>query len=355
MRVKLFGKSGDREDFRKITSHPQQVIGCELFEALDGDMRGQRVLRIRNGEIEIEVLVDRGFDIGRVLYQGIPTQWVSPAGFRHAHTFTPSAMEPDGWGWLRTWQGGFLSTIGIDHVGGPNTYANRHLHPGITDERRFTGGFISLSPTTIEIVNVDWNKGIIEVQAKVRQAAAFAEHLVLTRRITMNFGEATFELSDSIQNDGFVEEPVQLLYHINLGWPFLAPGTTLQTSCDQMLGCIDSAKGADHTVMPPPTPKDIEQVWDWAAPAGLQWAKLTNSNSAGRGPLSMKIEWDGNQLPHFMQWRNACEAMYVQGLEPSTTGLKGRENDDSHKGPAPMVQPGKNRQFDLKFIFESGK
>jgi hypothetical protein len=37
--VKLFGKSGDREDFRKITSHPQQVIGCELFEALDGDMR----------------------------------------------------------------------------------------------------------------------------------------------------------------------------------------------------------------------------------------------------------------------------------------------------------------------------
>ena len=90
---------------------------------------------------------------------------------------------------------------------------------------------------------------------------------------------------------------------------------------------------------------DIEQVWDWAAPAGLQWAKLTNSNAAGRGPLSMKIEWDGNQLPHFMQWRNACEAMYVQGLEPSTTGLKGRENDDSHKGPAPMVQPGKNRQF----------
>ena len=72
--MKLFGKSGDREDFRKITSHPQQVIGCELFEALDGDMRGQRVLRIRNGEIEIEVLVDRGFDIGRVLYQGIEAQ-----------------------------------------------------------------------------------------------------------------------------------------------------------------------------------------------------------------------------------------------------------------------------------------
>ena len=72
-------------------------------------------------------------------------------------------------------------------------------------------------------------------------------------------------------------------------------------------------------------------------------------------PLSMKIEWDGKQLPHFMQWRNACEALYVQGLEPSTTGLKGREADDSHAGPSPMLEPGDSRQFDLNFIFESGK
>jgi len=42
-------------------------------------------------------------------------------------------------------------------------------------------------------------------------------------------------------------------------------------------------------------------------------------------------------------------------LEPSTTGLKGREADDSHAGPSPMLEPGDSRQFDLNFIFESGK
>mgnify|MGYP002133043344 FL=1 len=103
----LYGTNGDRDTFRKLTSHPQQTIGCELFESLDGEMRQQRILRIRNGELELEINVDRAFDIGRVLYRGIPTQWVSPAGFRHAHSFTPSAIEPDGWGWLRSWQGGF--------------------------------------------------------------------------------------------------------------------------------------------------------------------------------------------------------------------------------------------------------
>ena len=350
--MKLFGLSGNRDVFRKITSHPQQAIGCELFRAMDGDMLDQRILRIRNGELEIEILVDRGFDIGRVLYRGIPTQWVSPAGFRHAHSFTPSAIEPDGWGWLRSWQGGFLSTIGIDHVGGPVTHPNRHLHPAVTGERRFVGGFVSLSPTTIEKIEVDWDKGTIEVQAKVRQAAAFAEHLVMTRKISMNFGEATFQFSDVIQNDGYIEEPVQLLYHINLGWPFLAPGTKVSTSCTELLGCIDSAKGEDPTTMPSPTPRDVERVWDWNAPAGKQWVEITNPDAADRGKMTMRLEWDGNQLPHFMQWRNACEALYVQGLEPSTTGLLGRAGDNSHAGPAPDVLPGESRRFDLTFSFK---
>ena len=88
--MKLFGREGDRETFRKLTGHPQQLVGCELFESLDGEMRSQRVMRIRNGEIELEILLDRGFDIGRLLFRGVPMQWVSPAGFRHPHSLTPT-------------------------------------------------------------------------------------------------------------------------------------------------------------------------------------------------------------------------------------------------------------------------
>jgi hypothetical protein len=68
--------------------------------------------------------------------------------------------------------------------------------------------------------------------------------------------------------------------------------------------------------------------------------------------MTMRLEWDGTQLPHFMQWRNACEALYVQGLEPSTTGLLGRAKDNSHAGPAPDVAPGDSREFDLDFTFK---
>lgn len=169
----------------------------------------------------------------------------------------------------------------------------------------------------------------------------------------MNFGEPTFHLSDEIKNDGYIEEPIQILYHINLGWPFLAPGSKLETSCTELLSCIESAKGEDPGIMPPPVERDVERVWDWNSLPGLQWAKLTNPDAAGRGEMSILLEWDGKQLPHFMQWRNACEAMYVQGLEPSTTGLLGRDADNSHAGPSPLIPPGMNRRFDLDFTFSS--
>lgn len=350
--MEIYGEKLSLEQIRKFTSHPQQAFGCELFRSIDGDMLDQRMLRIRNGELELEILVDRGFDIGRVLYRGIPTQWVSPAGFRHPHSFTPSAMEPDGWGWLRSWPGGFLSTIGIDHVGGPRDIPNRHLHPAITFERRFTGGFISYSPTSIERIDVDMSAGTITVQATTRQAAPFAEHLVLTRKISMKIGEPKFILQDKIRNDGYIEEPIQVLYHINIGWPFLTPGAILQTSCNELLDKIQTVKEDDDPrVMPPPQAREIERVWDWKANPGIQYAEIINLNAAGRGKMSMKLFWDGNELPHFMQWRNSCESMYVQGLEPSTTGLKAQNRNNSLNEPNNEIQPGQTKHFNLEFNF----
>ena len=350
--MKLFGREGDRETFRKLTGHPQQLVGCELFESLDGEMRSQRVMRIRNGEIELEILLDRGFDIGRLLFRGVPMQWVSPAGFRHPHSLTPHAAEPEGWGWLRSWPGGFLTTAGYDHVGAPALKPNRHLHPGITGEWRYPHGFASFSPSSTEQISVDWEAGIIFVQGQVRQAAPYAEALVLTRRIEMNIGEPSFRIHDSVRNEGFIEEPIQLLYHFNLGWPLLAPGSRVTSSCPELLASSEAAAGVQYQVMPEPTPLDVERVWDWHALPGPQWAQLENENFAGGGSMKLRVSWDGSQLPHFVQWRNATEGMYVQGLEPSTTGIKGHSQDNSHAGPAPMIAPGQSRDFSLVISME---
>ena len=115
---------------------------------------------------------------------------------------------------------------------------------------------------------------------QVRQAAAFAENLVLTRKIEMNIGESTFQIHDSIRNEGYVEEPIQVMYHFNLGWPLLAPGAQVTSSCTVLLASTDGAKNDQHQTMPGPTPKDTDHVWDWNASRGEQRAQLVSEDFA---------------------------------------------------------------------------
>ena len=45
-------------------------------------------------------------------FQGLPLAWRSPAGDVH-----PSYYEPEGFGWLRSFAGGLLTTCGLDQFG----------------------------------------------------------------------------------------------------------------------------------------------------------------------------------------------------------------------------------------------
>ena len=60
---------------------------------------------------DFEVLVDRGFDIGRAWLGGRPLAWWSPVGL-----IGPWYYEPSGIGWFRGFTGGLVSTCGLDHT-----------------------------------------------------------------------------------------------------------------------------------------------------------------------------------------------------------------------------------------------
>jgi hypothetical protein len=64
--------------------------------------------------LQIEVLLDRGFDLFTARFRGVPLSWMGPPGLRPRTLY-----EPGGFGWLRTFHGGLLVTCGLDHFGGP--------------------------------------------------------------------------------------------------------------------------------------------------------------------------------------------------------------------------------------------
>ena len=103
----LFGKPLSREELRRLAGRPEQVVGAELLTRGDGSERGVRVVRVRTGEIEAEIVVDRALDIAGASVRGLPVSWISPTGVAG-----PWLADPHGWGPFRTFFGGLLTTCG---------------------------------------------------------------------------------------------------------------------------------------------------------------------------------------------------------------------------------------------------
>ena len=90
--------------------HLQQLGGTRLVTLQDGVERGVRVVEFRTAAgLDFGVLVDRAMDIAWCRYNGRSISWLSPVGL-----IGPWYREPEGLGFLRTFQGGLLVTCGLD-------------------------------------------------------------------------------------------------------------------------------------------------------------------------------------------------------------------------------------------------
>ncbi len=77
----LWARPWTRAELLARVGRLEQIAGVQLAEAADGAERGVRLLRFTTGSgFGFEVLVDRGFDIGRAWLAGQPLAWWSPAG-----------------------------------------------------------------------------------------------------------------------------------------------------------------------------------------------------------------------------------------------------------------------------------
>ena len=95
--VHLWGRQWSRSELLARVGRLEQVAGVQLTEAADGAERGVRLLRFATGAgFDFEVLVDRGFDVGRAWLGDRPLAWWSPVGL-----IGPWYHEPAGIGWFR--------------------------------------------------------------------------------------------------------------------------------------------------------------------------------------------------------------------------------------------------------------
>lgn len=314
---------------RELVAHEDQLSGSRLVQVMDGSGSGVRMIEAwSQAGIQLEVLPDRGFDLFTVRYRGIPVSWCGPSGLK-----PPTAYEPEGFGWLRTFQGGLVTTCGLDHFGGPMERQVPELHP--PDDRVVSygeHGRISHQSATVvrrEIVDSESGPTLVLV-GEVRQAGLYCEQYLLRREIQLSLTQPKITLTDRVKNLAGLPVRNPLLYHINLGYPLVAPGTVV------------SAMGAEG-----PISETFEQLTPTAPERVLEFSAVPNDDGQTRidvaspdNAINLRLQYDPKTLPNLVVWKLPRTRVNVLGLAPSSAATPSE---------APMLAPSETIKYRIGF------
>ncbi len=333
--------AAQKESLMPYLSDFDQLAWAREAELTSGAGRGNRVIDVDNGSgLRFTVSPDRGMDIVEASFRGIPLVFRTPGGNRSRMEY-----DPVGLGWLRTWQGGLMTTCGLRTAGNPDQDFGLH------------GRIDNLPAEDVAVVrgwNEEGSRYGIEVHGKLREAAMFFENLRLQRTISTAYGENKIHVRDIVSNCGSEDDYIQIVYHCNFGFPFVSPDLKfILPEHDVIPRNEDAAKDlANWNVMPEPDPQNPpEECFFHNLPEGEDGYACFRMENKSLG-IAASLRYFTATLPRIVQWKLFQKNRYVLGVEPTNTMLNGRMND-IRNGKAQILHPGENIAFDLEFVFES--
>ncbi|WBB78681.1 DUF4432 family protein [Micromonospora sp. WMMD882] len=276
---------------------------------------GGRAYRVAlAGGLTFEVLPERGLDLGSLWYRGYPVAWRSPL------PAAGPAATPDGPGWNGHFTGGMLATCGLDNIG--RARDGHSQHGAHHNTRAVDVAVRRLAPA-----------GVL-VSGTVASAAVFGRQVHLRREIESHADRPSLTVRDTIRNEGLTTEPVSLLYHLNFGAPFLAPGARVTTTGARHTPRDDD--GTDWRTFPKPVDTVGETVWEHTGYATGP-ASATVWSPALRAYA--EVSWDGDVLPRCFQWIYPSRRGWALAVEPANAPMFGPDRAGPHAG-APLLAPG---------------
>ena len=302
---------------------------------------GIDLIEVHNGALSYSILPTRGMGLWQGHFHGQFLGWKAPI-HGPVHPKFVNALDRGGIGWL----GGFdewLCRCGLSFNGPPGEDVHQtrdgktHRHPVTLHGR------IANQPAYYVEVRVNLDPPYeLSVTGQIEEGGLFAPHLVLTATYTTVPGSNRLVVHDRVENRGAQPAEMMLLYHCNLGQPFLEAGSRMVAPVREVAPIsARAAEGIDtlETYLPP-TPGYAEQVYcyELLGDAGGRTLAMLYNHAADKGIV---LRFNRQELPCFTLWKNtaAMEDGYVTGLEPATNfpNLKSFERT---QGRVPILPPG---------------
>ncbi|MDG2358613.1 MAG: aldose 1-epimerase family protein [Planctomycetaceae bacterium] len=306
-----------------------------------GPSDGVDVVDLNNGELSMSILPTRGMGLWKGSYHGIPIGWNSPVA-RPVHPRLVNLEARGGLGWL----GGFnelMCRCGLSFNGPPGIDRVVDKNGNATETEITLHGKIANIPANhvaVEISNE--GPGTLSVTGVVEETMMFAPALRLTSTVLSEAGSNGITIKDVVTNIGGQPAELQMLYHTNIGRPFLGEGSKLLAPIAEIAPRDPhSAKGLDSfdqyggpVAGLPEEAFFCELISDWKE----QTQVLLRNEEGDRG---LSMSFSTKQLPCFTLWKNTqAEADgYVIGLEPGTN-LPNLKTFERERGRVISLAPG---------------
>lgn len=326
-----------KRELLKYVGDTSQLFGVKDYCINGGKVDGVRAVDIKNGTgLELTVLPDRALDLAYVSYKGMNLSYISSTGI-----VAPQYFNESGVGFLRNFCGGLLTTCGLTYVGAACNDNGEEL--GLH-------GRIANIPAEEVYAGTEWLDGtpVMKVKGHMREAGFFGENITLSREISVKYGENRIYIKDTVENNGFIEQPLMVLYHFNLGYPLLTEKSYLIAPSISVVPRDEEAKKGigEYGIFQAPTPEYNEQVFYHDLKTddnGKTFAAIINPMEQ----IGVAIRFDKNQLGRFTEWKQMGEGEYVVGMEPSNCHVEGRAKARAD-GTLEFIKPGEKRSFDLE-------
>jgi len=322
-----------------------QLISSRSVRLGDGCEDGVRAIDVRSaGGLSALVLADRGLDLGPVWAAGWQVSWQSTTGIVH-----PSAFDEGNW--LRSFPGGLLTTCGFQNVGpavvdGGVSYG-QHGRASNLPARNVRHGVVDVAGVLT-----------VEVSGEIRETDVYGVDLVLHRRLRFPLGLRVVEISDELENRGYEPAAYQLLYHVNLGWPVVAPSSRLVAPPAEIVGRDEESNSVveEHARFVEPTRGFPPLVYEHRLldpERSRVSVGVANDAFAPTNGIALTVSYDPRQLPRLWRWRMLAPGMYLTAIEPATCSVFGRDVDRA-AGELPSLEPGERRTSEIRIDVHLG-
>lgn len=322
------------------------------MERLRGGLSdGVDVVTINNGSLELQVLPTRGMGLWKGQCAGVPVMWNSPVE-RPVHPSFVDPMRRGGIGWLD----GFNELIcrcGLGWHGAPGTDQIPDENGDVVSEQFLPlhGRIANLPAHRVFATFSDDGDGQLSLTGVVDEAAMFGGRLRLQSTLLTSTNSSQFRIVDVVSNRSGTAAEVEMLYHCNIGEPFLGPGSVFFGSCIEVAprDAIAAEAVSMWNLFEGPSPGFSEQVYFMSPQPdeqGMGIAVLCNADA----DLAFCIRFDTTTLPWFTLWKNtqAEQDGYVTGLEPGSS-FPNLRTFERRQGRVITLAPGEEVRFELLF------